>query len=158
MNWPSWILSGLVATLALSALLATSQGLGATRMNIPYLLGTVITADRDKARLYGFAAHVLNGWVFSMVYVLIFQAVGQVNWRLGLLIGLAHALLVLTVGVQLLPSVHPRMASEHHGPTARRQLEPPGFMALNYGYRTPVSVFLSHAVFGALLGTLYHLK
>ena len=158
MNWPSWILSGLVATLALSALLATSQGLGVTRMNIPYLLGTVITADRDKARLYGFAAHVLNGWVFSLLYALIFQAVHQVNWRLGLLIGLGHALLVLTVGAQLLPSMHPRMASEHHGPTARRQLEPPGFMALNYGYQTPVSVFLSHAVFGAILGALYHLK
>jgi hypothetical protein len=77
---------------------------------------------------------------------------------LGLLIGLGHGLFVLTVGAQLLPSLHPRMATERHGPTARRQLEPPGFMALNYGYQTPVSVFLSHAVFGAILGALYHLS
>ena len=158
MNWASWRLSGLVATLALSALLATSQGLGITRMNMPYLLGTIITPDRDKARLYGFAAHMLNGWVFSLMYALIFQAVHRANWGLGFLIGLGHALLVLTVGMQLLPSLHPRMATERHGPTARRQLEPPGFMALNYGYQTPVSVFLSHAVFGAILGALYHLR
>jgi hypothetical protein len=31
-------------------------------------------------------------------------------------------------------------------------------MALNYGYQTPVSVFVSHAIFGAILGSLYHLK
>jgi hypothetical protein len=49
------------------------------------------------------------------------------------------------------------MASENHGLNSSRQLEPPGFMALNYGIRTPISVFLAHAVFGAILGSLYHL-
>ena len=56
-----------------------------------------------------------------------------------------------------MPGLHPRMASEQHGPNANRMLEPPGFMALNYGIQTPVSVFLAHAVFGAILGSLYHL-
>jgi uncharacterized membrane protein YagU involved in acid resistance len=156
-DWLSWIFSGFIATVALSAMLATSQGLGLTRMNIPYLLGAIVTHDRDRARLYGFVAHVLNGWVFSILYVLIFEDLHTVRWWLGLLIGLVHALFVLTVGMLLLPSLHPRMATERHGPTAVRQLEPPGFMALNYGYRTPLSVFLSHAVFGAILGSLYHL-
>jgi hypothetical protein len=158
MNWESWALSGFIATLALSTLLASSQGLGLTRMNIPYLLGTIVTREREKARLYGFLAHFLNGWFFSLFYVYIFQARGMANWWFGLLIGLAHALFMLTVGVSLLPSIHPRMASERRGPTARRQLEPPGFMALNYGYQTPLSVFLAHAAFGAILGSLYHLK
>jgi uncharacterized membrane protein YagU involved in acid resistance len=157
MNWGSWILSGFIATLALSTLLATSQGLGLTRMNIPYLVGTVITADREKARIYGFWAHLLNGWVFSLLYAFIFEHRHVANWWFGLLIGLAHALMALTVGMSLLPSVHPRMATERHGPTTRRQLEPPGFMALNYGYQTPLSVFLSHAVYGAILGSLYRL-
>ncbi|MBV9340234.1 MAG: hypothetical protein JO159_05005 [Acidobacteria bacterium] len=158
MNWPSWLLSGFVANLALTTLLATSQGLGFTRMNIPFMLGTVITGEREKARLYGFIAHLVNGWAFSLVYVLIFEARHTVNWWFGLLLGLAHALFVLTAGMSLLPYVHPRMASERHGPQAIRQLEPPGFMALNYGYPTPVSVFLSHAAFGAILGSLYHLR
>jgi hypothetical protein len=65
---------------------------------------------------------------------------------------------VLTAGMMLLPALHPRMATERHGPTATRQLEPPGFMALNYGYQTPISIFISHAVFGAILGSLYHLR
>ena len=157
MNWLSWIFSGLVATLALSTLLATSYGLGLTRMNIPYLLGTFVTPNREKARLYGFIAHVFDGWAFSILYVFIFQATHRANWRFGLLLGLAHGLFALTVGMSLLPSLHPRMASERNGPVAQRQLEPPGFMALNYGYQTPLSVFLSHAVFGAILGSLYRL-
>jgi hypothetical protein len=158
MNWPSWIFAGFIATLALSGLLATSQGLGLTRMNLPYLIGAAITHDRDRARLYGFFAHMLNGWAFSILYALTFQATGMVSWWFGLLLGLGHALFVLSVGMMLLPSLHPRMATERHGPTAVRQLEPPGFMALNYGYQTPLSIFLSHAVFGAILGALYHLR
>jgi hypothetical protein len=157
MNWGSWILSGFVATLALSTLLAASQGLGLTRMNIPYLVGTIITIDREKARLYGFVAHLLNGWVFSLLYVFIFEARHLANWWFGLLIGLAHAIFVLTVVMSLLPSFHPRMATERHGPTTRRQLEPPGFMALNYGIQTPLWALVAHAMYGAILGSLYHL-
>ena len=158
MNWSSWFFSGFIATLVLSALLATSQGIGLTRMNVPYLLGTIITADRERARLYGLVTHILNGWAFAILYVLVFEDVHMVTWWLGMLIGLGHALFVLTVIMMMLPTIHPRMATERHGPTALRQLEPPGFMALNYGYQTPLSVFLSHAVFGAILGSLYHLR
>jgi hypothetical protein len=158
MNWESWVLSGFIATLALSTLLATSQGLGLTRMNVPYLLGTIVTPEREKARLYGFFAHFLNGWFFSLFYVYIFEAAHMSNWWFGLLLGLVHALFMLTVVMSLLPSLHPRMASERHGPTSQRQLEPPGFMALNYGYQTPLSVFVAHAAFGAIIGSLYHLK
>ena len=158
MNWSSWIFSGFIATVALSAMLATSQGLRLTRMNLPYLLGSVVTRDRDRARLYGVFAHIVNGWIFSIFYVLIFEDRQLVSWWFGLLIGLVHALVILTVGMMLLPSIHPRMATEQHGPTAIRQLEPPGFMALNYGYQTPISIFVAHAVFGAILGSLYHLR
>jgi hypothetical protein len=47
------------------------------------------------------------------------------------------------------------MASEQHGPTVVRRLEPPGFLALNYGIRTPVSVVVAHLVFGLLVGAGY---
>jgi hypothetical protein len=158
MNWESWLLTGFLATLALSTLLSASQGIGLTRMNIPYLLGTMVTSDRDRAKLYGSGIHILNGWLFSIVYVLIFEAQHLTSWWFGMLIGMAHALFVLTVGMMLIPSLHPRMASEQYGPNASQQLEPPGFMALNYGFRTPLSVFLAHAAYGAILGSFYHLR
>jgi len=157
MNWTSWLLSGFVATLALSTLLSTSHGLGLTRMNLPYLIGTFVTPEREKARAYGFMIHLVNGWAFSILYVLIFEALHMANWWFGALLGVAHALFVLTVVMSLMPGVHPRMASEQHGPNANRQLEPPGFMALHYGIQTPVSVFLAHAAFGAILGSLYRI-
>ncbi|HMG99851.1 MAG TPA: hypothetical protein VK555_00495 [Terriglobales bacterium] len=158
MNWESWLLSGFLATLALSTVLSLSQGIGLTRMNIPYLLGTMVTPDRQRAKLYGFVIHIVNGWLFSILYVWIFESQRLATWWFGMLIGLAQALFVLTVGMTLMPSFHPRMASEQHGPNASRQLEPPGFMALNYGFRTPLSVFIAHAAYGAMLGSFYQLR
>jgi len=65
---------------------------------------------------------------------------------------------VLLGGLSALGAMHPRMASEQQGPTPTRQLEPPGFLALNYGRRTPLSVLLAHLVYGAILGAFYRLK
>jgi hypothetical protein len=49
------------------------------------------------------------------------------------------------------------MASEYHGVTQRRQLEPPGFLAMNYGYRTPFTTVLGQLVYGATLGAFVQL-
>jgi len=158
MNWSGWVLWGFVATVMLTTISSATQGLGLTRMNIPYMLGTIFTPNRDRARLYGFFAHLGFGWVFSLIYALIFEAVGAAGWWRGLIIGGVHAFFVLTVLMSLLPGLHPRMASERHGPEAHDMLEPPGFLALHYGARTPIAVIISHALFGAILGTFYQLK
>lgn len=158
MNWSSWLLWGYVANVMLTTISAASQGLGLTRMNIPYLLGTIFTPDRDRAKLYGFFAHMLSGWLFSLIYVFIFQSLGAAGWWRGLIIGILHAFFVLAVVTSLMPGVHPRMASEQYGPEAHDMLEPPGFLALNYGRRTPLAVILSHGIFGMTLGAFYHLK
>jgi hypothetical protein len=50
------------------------------------------------------------------------------------------------------------MANEQGGPTVVRQLEPPGFLGLHYGTRTPISVFAAHALFGAILGAFYTMQ
>ncbi|HEV2073099.1 MAG TPA: hypothetical protein VGR29_05595, partial [Thermomicrobiales bacterium] len=42
-------------------------------------------------------------------------------------------------------------------PTPTRQLEPPGFFALHYGRRTPISVILAHLLYGGILGAFYRL-
>ncbi|HUK26342.1 MAG TPA: hypothetical protein VLV49_17300 [Terriglobales bacterium] len=158
MNFASWLLWGFVATVANAILLHGSQGLGLTRLNLPYILGMAVTPDRDKARLYGFLIHTANGWLFSLLYVFIFESLQRTSWWLGALIGIGHALFLLVVVFPVMPGLHPRMASEQHGPSASRMLEPPGFMALNYGLRTPVSVLVAHIVFGIILGVFYHLK
>lgn len=155
MNWRSWLLWGFVATLSLTTVLAGSQGLRLTRMNIPYMLGTIFTPNGDRAKLIGFGVHLLNGWLFSLVYVAAFHSWGRATWWAGAAIGVVQAAFVLTVGMRLLPGLHPRMASEQKGPTVTRQLEPPGFLALNYGYQTPASVLLAHLIYGTILGMFY---
>lgn len=155
MNVAGWLLWGFVATLVLTGLMAASQGLRITRMSLPYILGTLFTADRDWAKVLGFVVHVVNGWLFSLLYIAAFHSWGQVGWPLGAAIGLVHAAFVLVVGLHLVPAFHPRMASETHGPTVTRQLEPPGFLGLNYGVRTPLSLVVAHLAYGAVLGAFY---
>jgi uncharacterized membrane protein YagU involved in acid resistance len=155
MNWRDWLLGSFLATLALTTVMAASQGLRLTRINLPYILGAIFTPDRQRAKLIGFLVHLLNGWIFSLVYIAIFHAWGRATWWAGAAVGVAQALFVLTAGMSLLPSLHPRMASEETGPTVTRQLEPPGFLALNYGYQTPLSVLVAHLIYGAILGAFY---
>jgi hypothetical protein len=155
LNIGSWLLWGFVGTVVLTTLMAASQGLRFTRINLPYIVGTMFTPSRDRAKLLGFGIHVLNGWAFSLLYVAAFEAWDRASAPLGAAIGLVHASFVLTSGMRILPGLHPRMASEEQGPSVTRQLEPPGFLALNYGVRTPMSVLLAHVVFGAILGAFY---
>ena len=155
MNWSSWLLWGFVATAVLTTFMSAGQGLGITRVNLPYMLGTIFTPDRDRAKLYGVLVHLVNGWAFSLVYVAAFHAVGHATWWLGAAGGVIQGAFVLAVIMPLLPALHPRMASADHGPTVVRQLEPPGFLGMNYGVRTPISVLLGHIVFGVILGTFY---
>jgi len=156
-NVPSAVLWGFVATLVLSTLTAASRGLGLSRMAIPYMLGTMFTPNRNRAPLVGFVVHLLNGWIFAFLYVAIFESWGRAGWALGAGMGFAHALVVLIALMPLLPGLHPRMASEEQGPEPTRSLEPPGFMALNYGRRTPAITLATHVVYGAILGGFYRL-
>lgn len=157
MNVGGWLLWGFVATVSLTAILSACQGLGMTRMSTPYLLGTMLTPNRDKAKAIGLIAHFINGWIFSLVYVAAFHSWGAATWWLGAIIGLVHSSFVLTAGLPILPAFHPRMANEQQGPTVVRQLEPPGFLALHYGPRTPIAIIAAHLIFGAILGGFYAL-
>lgn len=157
MNCMSWLFAAITATLAQLLFEVATQALRLTRMSLPYMLGTMYTENRTRAKLFGLANHMANGLLFAIAYVLLFRYFGVACWWVGGLIGLTQAVFVLLVIMQVLPDVHPRMASERQGPTVKKQLEPPGFLALNYGPRTPLSILISHVLFGVVIGTLYRL-
>jgi hypothetical protein len=148
---------GFAATVVLTTLLAGTRAVGWTRMDIPFLLGTVFTDNRDRAKWFGALIHFLNGWIFAIFYAAIFESVGMATAWLGALIALVQSLFVLSVGMIVLPSFHPRMASEEDGPRPTRMLEPPGFLALHYGRQTPIATVFSHLIYGAILGFFYRL-
>ena len=155
MNVLDSLLWGCVGAIVLTTLMATGRWLRLTRMSIPFMLGTMLTADLDRARVYGFAMNLVAGWLLAFVYVAAFESWGVAGWWRGAGIGLIHALAVLVAGMPVLPGLHPRMASERQGPTPTRLLEPPGFLALNYGRRTPLAIIAAHLAYGAILGTFY---
>ena len=155
MSFTGHLLWGFVGTVVLTTSMALAHGLKLTRMSIPFLLGTMVTANRDRAKLWGFVIHFVNGWLFAFVYVAAFEAWGAAGIFRGALIGAVHAAFVLCATMPILPSLHPRMASEAHGPSPARMLEPPGFLALHYGVATPITVGVAHLVYGAVIGAFY---
>jgi uncharacterized oligopeptide transporter (OPT) family protein len=50
------------------------------------------------------------------------------------------------------------MVSESSGPEPTRLLEPPGFLAINYGRNTPFVLLAAHGIYGAILGMFYLLR
>jgi hypothetical protein len=144
---------GFVGTIVLTSGLRVAQELGWTRMDIPLLLGTVFTDDRDRATVIGVAIHFLNGLVFALGYYAIFRAVDQAGWAFGAVLGVAHAALAGGVLVTLLlPAVHPRMGTPWSDAEETPLLEPPGFLLVNYGRRTALWTLLGHIAFGAIVG------
>lgn len=154
MDWAGWALFGLVATTILTAVMIAAQMAGLTRLDLPLLLGTIVTADPDRARVAGFFIHLTMGQVFALGYAGVFALLDRATWWLGGLLGLLHVTVALTVLLPLLAGVHPRMASYRAGPSSTAVLEPPGLFGLNYGTQTPVVATAAHLVYGIALGVL----
>lgn len=153
MDWLGWAIFGFGATIALTSIMAAAQLAGWSRMDMPMMLGTMFVEDPDRARVIGFVAHVMNGYVFALLYAGAFAALGEATWWWGGLFGALHGVAALTIVMPMMPGMHPRMASERSGTTLAQSLEPPGFLGLNYGTRVPVITLFAHVVYGILLGT-----
>jgi len=150
-DWLGWLTFGFVATAVLTAIMVGAQLARQTRMDLPTMLGTLVTPDLDRARVPGILIHFANGQFFALFYASAFALIGRSGWPLGALFGLVHGLLALTLIIPALPSIHPRMASERTG-FELALLEPPALFAQNYGRRTVAVTLLAHVAYGAILG------
>jgi hypothetical protein len=144
-----------LGTAVMTAVMETAQARGMTRMSLPYLLGTMVGRRRAVVRISGIALHFVNGALFASGYALVFTRARRADWRIGAALGLLHGAVVLVAGLPVIQEIHPRMADEDEGPDPTPMLQPPGFMALNYGVRTPVVTLAAHAVYGAIVGSFY---
>ena len=147
------LVGGVAGTLVLTTLLRAASELGVTRMDLPFLLGTAVTADRVRAKAIGYGLHFAFGLVFALAYYTAFVVIDQSGLLLGALFGLVHALFASTALVNiLLPVVHPRMGSGFTAANSAPLLEPPGFLLLNYGRQTPFATVISHVLYGGIVG------
>lgn len=154
MDWAGWAFFGLLATMVMTAMMIAAQLGGLSRLDLPLILGTVVTPDPDRARVAGFFIHLAVGQAFALGYAVCFVLLGRATWWIGGLLGALHGLVALTVLVPMLVGVHPRMASERAGPESTAVLEPPGLVGLNYGAQTPLVAIASHVAYGIALGIL----
>jgi len=158
MNLPSILLWGLAATIVLTSLSIAAQSLGLTRIDIPFIVGTMFTPNRDRAKVIGLGVHVINGWIFALVYAFAFETRHAASWWFGAMIGAVQGMFIVIVLLPVLPGLHPRMVSDFRGPEPTRLLEPPGFFTTNYGLKTPFVLLFAHMVYGAVLGMFYTLR
>jgi hypothetical protein len=144
---------GFVGTLVLTTALRAANELGLTRVDLPFLLGTAVTADRSRAKALGYLLHLAAGEMFALIYYAIFNAMDTSGWALGALLGLLHGIVSATALVNaLLPAVHPRMGSSLTAANSHPLLEPPGFLLRNYGRGTPIATLVAHIAYGAIVG------
>lgn len=145
----------LLGTFVMTALMETAQAARITRISIPFMLGAMVSQRRTAIRVAGFAMHLVNGLIFALGYALLFEALDRSDWWIGAIAGALHGVLALVILLPVLPEVHPRMAAEDQGPDPTPMLQPPGFLALNYGTRTPLVTIVAHVVYGAIIAALY---
>jgi len=145
----------MLGTSIMTALMEWAQARGYTRMSLPYVLGTMVSDRRATIRIAGTAIHLFNGLVFAGGYALMFERLRRAGWLVGAGLGATHGIAVLVGFIPVVQEVHPRMAEEDEGPDPTPMLQPPGFLALNYGRETPLTTIAAHVVYGAIVGAAY---
>jgi hypothetical protein len=155
MSFWGTLAGGFVGTLVLTTLLRAASELRLTRIDLPFLLGTIVTADRLRAKAVGYLLHFFFGFFFALGYYAVFRALGRAGWSLGASLGLVHAVFTASALVNvLLPVVHPRMGTPLSTIDSETLIEPPGFLMLNYGRGSPLASLVAHVAYGALVGGL----
>jgi hypothetical protein len=149
----SALAGGFVGTLVLTTVLRSASEIGLTRMDLPFLLGTVVTEDRRWAKVLGYLFHFVLGLLFALLYGTFFVVIGRSSWWLGALLGALHAAFVGTVVANvLLPALHPRIGTPDSAANDIALIEPPGFLMINYGRNTFVVTLVAHIAYGAIVG------
>lgn len=144
---------GFAGTLVLTTALRAASEARLTRMDLPFLLGTAITADRQRAKVIGYVAHFGFGLAFALLYYALFVAIGRSGWAVGAIFGLVHGLFSATALVNiLLPALHPRMGTPFSAAGSSPLIEAPGFLMLNYGRSTPAVNLIAHVLYGTIVG------
>lgn len=159
------LLSGLVGTLVMTAMMTMSKAAGMSDMPpMPLVMGSMVDGDRRRALAMGTLAHyvVMGTVVFGLVYAALFTAFDNDAWWIGAVVGAVHGVLVGAIFMPMMPSMHPRMAAvgevgstvdtDERGEVVIRS---PGFFGKDWGGMTPAGLVMGHAVYGLVAALVY---
>ena len=121
---------------------------GQMKMNLFYLLGSMMFRQRMMIYGAGAMAHAAMSIAFALAHVGVYQAFDLdsqlVAW--GLLFGFVHYLAV-GMALGMMPIMHPRIKSG--------EIQAPGAYALGYPRGTAMGFLMLHLLYGVLVGAFY---
>ncbi len=159
LQWWQGLVAGGVGTAVMTVFMQMGAAMGMTQMNMPLMLGSMLTSDRRRATVFGWMLHALNGLVFGLLYALVFWAVDPASlssaWWIGLLVGAGHGLVALAA-MPVMSAMHPRVHSGGVAPAGTGVALPQfGLGGRGFGAGTPVGILMGHLVFGLVWGLVF---
>ena len=147
MNVLGAIIAGLVATVAISMVMAMAPKMGMPKMDIVEMLSTMFGKPN---RMLGWMMHFMMGIIFALVYVSLWSfGIGGATWLNGLVFGAAHWL-VVGMAMAMIPIMHAGIKSG--------VVKAPGlWMTNNGGLMAFVGGLMGHMVFGLVVALGYNL-
>lgn len=139
------LLGGLIGAVVMTALMMMAPRMGMPEMDMPALLGSMFTVSLN--RRLGWLMHLDMGMIFGVIYGLLFSAIRENIFLLGVIIGNAHWLIAgfLTAGM---PMIHAGIQSG--------QVPYPGMYMLKLGgVKEFLGGLIGHVVYGLVVALVY---
>ncbi|MBI2846980.1 MAG: hypothetical protein HYX82_03765 [Chloroflexi bacterium] len=147
------VLSGLIGTIAMTMVMYMGSMMG-MKMDMPMTLGTMFFPRGSVAWVVGLMMHLMMGVVFFIIYAVLFAALGIESGIIGwsALFGAIHALMA-GAAFGMMPSVHPRMATEPK--SSPDTVSAPGYFGVKMGMMGPLALIVVHVIYGLVAGSIY---
>lgn len=145
MNVLNAVISGILGTFAISAVMAVAPLMGMPKMDIVDLLSTMFGKPN---KVMGWMMHLMMGVVFALIYAFLWSlGIGSAGWLSGLIFGAAHWL-VVGLMMAMIPIMHVGIKNG--------DVEAPGLWMTNQGGMLSfVGGLMGHMVFGLVVALVY---
>ncbi|MEO8881217.1 MAG: DUF6789 family protein [Gemmatimonadaceae bacterium] len=139
--------AGVVGGAAMSAMMWMGRTFMGMDVDLSMMLGTMFVRPRGAvAWIVGFMMHLTIAGLIALLYAWGFE---HVTHRAGWLVGVGFSI-IHSIGTGLfmgmVPAIHPMIPE---------QMPAPGLFMANKGMMYVVALFVMHAVYGAVVGTMY---
>jgi hypothetical protein len=141
----SAVISGLVGTVAISAVMAMAPLMGMPKMDIVGMLSTMFGKPN---KVLGWMMHFMMGVVFTLIYAFLWSiGIGSAGWFSGLIFGAAHWL-VVGLMMAMIPIMHVGIKNG--------DVEAPGLWMTNQGgVLAFIGGLMGHMIFGLVAALVY---
>lgn len=138
--------AGVVGGIAMSIAMWLARMMG-MHVDISMTWGTMFLPAGSAAWILGFVIHLIVSGLFALGYAWAFENITHHAgaWT-GVLFSLVHTV-IAGIFLGFLPMMHPRI------PEA---MPAPGWFMSNQGAMGVIGLFVLHAIYGAVVGAMYH--